>query len=73
MCSECVFLIFVTLILTNPHQYSWKYYQELVRVVLLKMNSSFYSLKNTNSHDLLLNITIPLHNDKISRIFCEGS
>ena len=63
------FLIFVTVILTNTHQYSWKYYQELVRVVLLKMNYSFYSLKNTNSHYLLLNITIPLHNDKISQIF----
>ena len=66
-------VIFVTLILTNSHQYTWKYYQELVRVVSLKMNSNVYPLKNTNSYYLLLNTTIiPLCNCKISLIFCEG-
>ena len=41
--------------------------------LLLKMNSNIYSLKVTNSHYLLLNITIiALHNGKISLIFCEG-
>ena len=44
------------------------------RVVLLKMNSNVYPLKNTNSHYLLLNTTIiPLCNGKISLIFCEGT
>ena len=41
-----------------------------MRVVLLKMNSNVYPLKNTNSHYLLLNTTIiPLCNGKISLIF----
>ena len=41
--------------------------------LLLKMNSNVYSLKVTNSHYLLFNITIiALHNVKISLIFCEG-
>ena len=49
--KECDnFLTFATLILTNSHQYTWKYYRELVRVVSLKMNSNVYPLKSTNSH-----------------------
>ena len=41
--------------------------------VLLKMNSKVYSLKNTNSHYLLLIATIiPLCNGEISLIFLGG-
>ena len=41
-----------------------------MRVGSLKINSNVYPLKNTNSHYLLLDITIiPLHNGKIPRIF----
>ena len=43
-----------------------------MRVVSLKMNSNVYPLKNTNSHCLLLNTTIPLCNSKISLIFLWG-
>ena len=44
-----------------------------MRAVSLKMNSNVYSLKNTNSHYLLLNTTtIPLCSAEISLTFCEG-
>ena len=44
-----------------------------MRVVLLKMSSNVYPLKNTNSQYLLLNTTImPLCKSKISLIFLWG-